>query len=63
MGVGEDLMETLNILFNGDIYQTEYDDIEKIFKNHSRSLRKKGRNSRVMVPQSSNLKIHIKNKL
>jgi hypothetical protein len=56
-------METLNILSNGDIYQLDYDYIKRIFKNHSRSSRKKGRSSRVLVPQSSNPKNHIKNEL
>ena len=34
IGVREDLMETLNILSNGYIYQLDYDDIKRIFKNH-----------------------------
>jgi hypothetical protein len=41
----------------------DYDDIKQIFKNHSRSSRKKGINSRGMVPQSSNPTTHIKNEL
>jgi hypothetical protein len=60
VGVREDLMETLNLLSNGDIYQLIYDDIKRIFKNHSR---KKGRSSRELVPQSSNPTTHIKNEL
>jgi hypothetical protein len=52
-GVREDLMETLNLLSNGNIYQMYYGDIKQTFKNHSRSSRKKGRNSREMVPESS----------
>jgi hypothetical protein len=59
-GVREDLMETLNLLSNGDIYQLDYDDIKRIFKNHSRSSRKKGRSNRGLVPQSSNPTTHIK---
>jgi hypothetical protein len=62
-GVREDLMETLNLLSNGDIYQMDYDDIKQIFKNHSRSSRKKGRNGKGMVSQSSNPAIHIKNEI
>jgi hypothetical protein len=62
-GVREDLMETLNLLSNGDIYQLDYDDIKRIFKNHSRSSRKKGRSNRGLVSQSSNPTTHIKNEL
>jgi len=56
-------METINLLSNEYIYHMDYDDINKIFKNHSRSSRKEGRNGRGMVPQYSNPTIHIKNEL
>ena len=56
-------METLNLLSNGYIYQFDYDDIKRIFKNHSRSSRKKGRSNRGLVPRSSNPTTHIKNEL
>jgi hypothetical protein len=58
IGVREDLVDTLNLLSNGDIYQLDYDDIKRIFKNHSRSSRKKGRSSRGLIPQSSNPTSH-----
>ena len=51
-------METLNLLSNGDIYKLDYDDIKIIFKNHSRSSRKKGRSSRGLIPQYSNPTYH-----
>jgi hypothetical protein len=57
-GVREYLMETLNLLSNGDIYQLDYDDIKRIFKNHSRYSRKKGRSSRGLIPQYSNPTTH-----
>ena len=48
-------METLNLLSNGDI--------KRIFKNHSRSSRKKGRSNRGLASQYSNPTTHIKNEL
>ena len=42
-GIREDLLETLNLLLGGDIYQLPYDDIKIVFKNHSRAARKRGR--------------------
>jgi hypothetical protein len=60
-GVREDMTETMNLLSNRYIYQLDYDDIKKIFKNHSRSSRKKGRSSRGLVSQSYNATTHIKN--
>jgi len=36
-------METINMLFSGDFYQLNYDDIKTIFKNHSRVARKRRR--------------------
>jgi len=62
-GVREDLMETLNILSNGYICQLDYDYIKRIFKNHLRSSRKKGRINIGLVPQYSNPTAHIKNEL
>jgi hypothetical protein len=56
-------MEKLNILSNGDIYQLDYDDIKRIFKNHSRSSRNKGIISRGLVSQCSNPITHINNEL
>jgi len=44
-GVREDLLDTLYLLVGGDIYQFPYDDIRYVFRNHSRSTRKKGRDS------------------
>ena len=63
IGFREDLMETLNLLSNGDIYQLGYNDIKIIFKNHSRSSRKEGRSSRGFTSQYSNLTTHINNEL
>jgi hypothetical protein len=62
-GVREYMMETLNIISNGYIYQLDYDDIKRIFNRHSRSSRKKDRRSRGLVSQSSNPTTHIKNEL
>jgi hypothetical protein len=59
-GVREDLMETLNLLSNGNIYQLDYDAIKIIFKNHSRSSGNKGRSNKGFVPQYSNHTNHIK---
>jgi hypothetical protein len=62
-GVGENMMETLNLICNGDIYQWDYDDIKRIFQNHSRSSRTKGRSNRGLISLSSNPTTHIKNDL
>lgn len=35
-------METLNMLSSGDIYQLNYDEIKKIFENHSMDVKKRG---------------------
>ena len=57
-GVREDLLDTLNMLEGGDIYQLPYEDIKTIFRNHSRAARKNGRGSQPMVsPSSSNTSI------
>ena len=61
--VKEDPIETLNLLSNGDIYQLDYDDIKRIFKNHSRSSRKKGRSNKGLASQSFNPTNNIKNEL
>lgn len=42
-GIREDMLGTLNMLSEGDIYQLSYDDIKIVFKNHSRASRNKGR--------------------
>jgi len=57
-GVREDLLDTLNLLGGGDIYQLPYEDIKISFRNHSRVARKKGRVSQPMAsPSSSNTSI------
>jgi hypothetical protein len=56
-------METSNLLSNGYIYQLDYDDIKRIFKNHSRSSRKKDRSNRGFISPSSNPTTHIKHEL
>ena len=43
IGVREDLLDTLNLLAGGDIYQLPYEDIKIFFRNNSRVARKKGR--------------------
>jgi len=54
-------MKTLNLISDEYIYQMDYDDIKKIFKNHSRFSMEKGRNGRGIVTQSSNPLFHIEN--
>ena len=57
-GVREDLLDTLHFLAGGDIYQLPYEDINTVFRNHSRETRKKGRGSQPMAStSSSNLSI------
>ena len=52
-GVREDLLDTLNLLAGGGIYQLPYDDIKIVFRNHFRAARKKGRGSQPMDNTSS----------
>ena len=40
-GIREDLLDTLHLLAEGDIYQLSYEDIKTIFRNHSRAARRK----------------------
>jgi len=47
------LLETLNLLSGGEIYQLPYDDIKIFFKNHSRAARKKGRASQAVASSYS----------
>ena len=42
-GIWEDLLDTLHLLTEGDIYQLSYEDIKTVFRNHSRVARKKCR--------------------
>ena len=51
--IREDFLDTLNLLSGGDIYQLPYEDINTIFKNHSRVVRKKGRVSQIVANSSS----------
>ena len=44
-GISEEMIETLNILSGGDIYQQPYEIIKNFLWNHSREFRKKGRAS------------------
>ena len=44
-GIREDILDTLHLLAEGDIYQLSYEDIKIIFKNNSRQTRKKGKGS------------------
>jgi len=52
-GVREDLLDTLHILAGGDIYQLPCEDINTVFRNHSRAARKKDRSSQPMASTSS----------
>ena len=61
-GIREDVMDTLNMLFVWYIYQFPYDEINNVFKNHSRDDRKKGRSIQGLVstsPSTSTVKIEI----
>lgn len=51
----EEVIETINMLSRGDIYQLPYEDIKIVFRNHSRIARRKGRASQSMTntPSSS----------
>ena len=42
-GINEEMIETLNMLSGGYIYQQPYETIKTIFWNHSMAFRKKGR--------------------
>jgi len=48
-GVREDILDTLNMIAGGDVYQLTYEDIKTLFGNHSREDRKKGRGSQRMA--------------
>lgn len=52
-GIKEDIMETLNMPSRGDIYQLTYDEINTVFKNHSRVTVKKGRSIQRFTNSSS----------
>jgi len=51
-GIREDILETLNMMSGGDIYQLPYEDIKIVFKNSSKAARKKGRASQALVSSS-----------
>eukprot|EP00253_Pinus_taeda_P015639 PITA_15639 len=51
-GVPEDLLDTLNLLAEGDIYQLPYEDIKTVFRNHSRAARKRGRRNHLSASTS-----------
>lgn len=57
-GVPEDLLDTLNLLAGGDIYQLPYEDIKTVFRNHSRATRKRGRGNHLsLVPLSPSMSL------
>jgi len=65
-GIVEDIMETLNMLSKGDIYQFPYDDIKIVFNNYSMDLRNKGRSTQSLVissPYTTSIKHEIGNML
>lgn len=51
--IREDILETLNMFSGGNIYQLPYNDINIVFKNHSRATRKTGKASQALVNSSS----------
>lgn len=61
-GTKEDMLETINVLSRGDIYQLAYVDIKIVFKNHSRVNMKKGRSIQGLV-NSSPSTTSIKNEI
>jgi len=52
-GIQEDLLDTLHLLAEGDIYELSYEDIKIVSRNHSRATRKKGRGSQPIANTSS----------
>lgn len=65
-GIMEDMIKTLNMFSEGDIYYFSYEDIKIVFKNHSRVARKKGRASQDLVgssPSTTSIKNEIGNML
>ena len=66
IGIMEDIMETIKMLFGEDIYQLSYENIKKLLKNHSRVVRRKSRDSQDLASSSSSntsIKIEIRNML
>lgn len=57
LGFKEELMETLNMLTNGDIYHLNYEDIKIVFKNNSRTTRKEVEKTKGFVSPSSSTSI------
>ena len=65
-GVPKDLLDTLHLLVGGDIYQLPYDEIKNVFRNHSRSARKRCRGSQPLAStssSSSSLRNELENRL
>ena len=65
-GVPKDLLDTLHLLVGGDIYQLHYDDINTVFRKHSRATRKRGRGSQPLAntsSSSSSLRSEFENRL
>lgn len=52
-GIREDILEILNMMSRGEIYQIPYNNIKNVFKNHSRAARKKDRASQDLSSFSS----------
>jgi len=52
-GVGEEWMESLNLLANGDIFHLFNDEINKLFKKHYRYTNKENRGYRIVFAQPS----------
>lgn len=50
--IREDVMETLNMLSRGYVYQFTYDEIKTVFRNHSRTTRKNGMSSQGLISSS-----------
>ena len=58
--IREEVIETLNMLSGGDIYEFPYETIKTVFRNHSTKARKKGKASQSMTntPSSSTFVKH-----
>jgi len=52
-GIREDILETLNMLSEGKIYQLSDDDINRIFNKRSKAAKNKGRSSQDLANSSS----------
>ena len=61
-GVSEELIKALNFLSNGEIFQLDYDDINKVFNKYSLSISLQNKDNRNYSPQYSKLSLQISQK-